>query len=148
MMTDWTFISTGTLAALFNLLIVVAIGGLWLTWTRASRRQKQIESLLVATSEQLDEASRHLEEAMAHIQRVQYRENHIPDTSRARKTETITTPLSVKSHAKATFPDTSPVTRVLRMHREGYSPEDIAASQDIALAKVKLMLKLHERQAA
>ncbi len=147
-MTDLSFISAEELATLFNLLIVTAIGGLWIMWARASRRQKRVEALLIATSEQLDEASRHLEGAMAYIQRIQHQESHIPDTPRAASPELKTAPLSIKQPRAAHTSKNSPVTSVLRMHREGYSPEDIAASQDIELAKVKLMLKLHERQAA
>jgi len=147
-MTDLSFISTEELATLFNLLIATAIGGLWIMWARASRRQKRVEALLVATSEQLDEASRHLEEAMSHIQRIQHRESHTPDTPRAVSPQPKTAPLSIKRPRAAHTPKNSPITAVLRMHREGYSPEDIAVGQDIELAKVKLMLKLHEHQAA
>ncbi|GMQ99664.1 MAG: hypothetical protein BMS9Abin18_0487 [Zetaproteobacteria bacterium] len=147
-MTDLSFISAEELTTLFNLLIVTAIGGLWIMWARASRRQKRVEALLIATSEQLDEASRHLEESMSHIQHMQRFESHISDTPRSVSPEPKTVPLPIKQPGKARAPKHSPVTAVLRMHREGYSPEDIAASQDIELAKVKLMLKLHERQAA
>lgn len=141
-MINSSFISAGSLATLFNLLIIAAIGGLWLMWTRASRRQKKIETLLIATSEQLDEASRHLEEAMTHIQRIQNREEHA--SSPSENSENRAAPSSMEPR----LPERSPVTCVLRMHREGYSPEDIATSQEIALARVKLMLKLHERKAA
>ncbi|MDQ6957875.1 MAG: hypothetical protein Q9M24_02050 [Mariprofundaceae bacterium] len=147
-MIDLSFISAEELATLFNLLIVTAIGGLWIMWARASRRQKRVEALLIATSEQLDEASRHLEEAMSHIQRIQRRESHTPDIPRPVSPEPKTTPLSIKQSRATPPPKNSPITSVLRMHREGYSPEDIAAGQDIELAKVKLMLKLHEHQAA
>jgi len=144
----FSFISAEEIAVLLNMLMVIAIGGLWIMWERGTRRQKQIETLLIATSEQLDEASRHLEEAMAHIQDVQTRENHATNYPPAVKPKVKTRPPSIKSPRKARTLKNSPVTSVLRMHREGYSPEDIAANQDIELAKVKLMLKLHERQAA
>lgn len=148
-MTNLSFISAEGLTALFNLLILTTISGLWIMWTRTSRRQKRVEALLIATSEQLDEASRHLEKTMAHIQDVQTREsyacNHPPA---AKPPEIKVAPLSIKQPRTTRPPKNSPVTSVLRMHREGYSPEDIATSQDIELAKVKLMLKLHERQAA
>jgi len=148
-MTNLSFISAEGMATLFNLLMITTIGGLWIMWARTSRRQKRVEALLIATSEQLDEASRHLEKAMVHIQDVQTREdyacNHPPA---AKPPEIKVTPLSIKQPRVARPPKNSPVTSVLRMHREGYSPKDIAASQDIELAKVKLMLKLHERRAA
>jgi len=147
-MIDFSFISTEEIAILFNMLMVIAIGGLWMMWGRGARRQKQIETLLIATSEQLDEASRHLEEAMAHIQDVRTRENHAANHPPAAKPKVKASPSSIKLPKEARAPKNSPVTSVLRMRREGYSPEDIAANQDIELAKVKLMLKLHERQAA
>jgi len=147
-MPDFSFLSAAEIAALLNMLMVIAIGGLWIMWGRGVRRQKQIETLLIATSEQLDEASRHLEGAMAHIQDVQTRESHVANHPPAVKLKVKEKPSSIKSPRKVRGPENSPVTSVLRMHREGYSPEDIAASQDIELAKVKLMLKLHECQAA
>jgi len=151
-MTDFSFISAEGITLLFNMLMVIAIGGLWMMWARGTRRQKQIETLLIATSEQLDEASRHLEEAMTHIQDVQAhentRENHTVTHTSMAKPEIKIEPSSIKSPQNARPLKSSPVTSVLRMHREGYSAEDIAANQDIELAKVKLMLKLNERQAA
>jgi len=147
-MIDFSFISTEEITTLFNMLIVIAIGGLWVMWERASRRQKRVEALLIATSEQLDEASRYLEEAMSHIQHIQRRESHTPEAPHTASPEFKVASSSMKPPRETRPPKNSPVTSVLRMHREGYSPEDIAANQDIELAKVKLMLKLHERQAA
>ena len=52
-------------------LMIAAIGGLWLMWSRAARRQREVEALLRSTSEQLDTALAHMEQAMAHIRRIE-----------------------------------------------------------------------------
>jgi len=147
-MTNLSFVSTEGITILFNMLMVIAIGGLWMMWVRGARRQKKIETLLIATSEQLDESSRHLEEAVAHIQDIQTRENAAASHPPAAKPTVKTISSSIKRATQARPAGHSPLTSILRMHREGYSPEDIAASQNIELAKVKLMIKLNDRQAA
>lgn len=56
---------------LFNLLIIAAVGGLWLMWARSMERQKNVETLLAASSAQLAQASGHLESALQEIRKLQ-----------------------------------------------------------------------------
>jgi len=137
-------------------LMIAAIVGLWLMWTRAARRQRQIEALLSATTEQLDTALSHMEQVMTHIRRLEAAQS---DTSSNHDAKTgATTSRHAFRHAPpsrdtaeapaSSLAHTAPITRVLRLHREGCKAEEIARREEIPLAKVRLMLKLHAHQAA
>jgi len=151
-------------AVLFDMLIIIAIGGLWLMWARNLSRQKNVEIMLATTSNQLEEASRHLESALKEIQQLQQNTPHSPlktdkdanslpeDYSDIEKTAsrftgnnhdktdtvTITTP--------APADHDSEVQKILRMHRLGKQAEQIASQLDLPLARVKLLLHLNEQR--
>lgn len=154
-------------------LMIAAIGGLWLMWARASRRQRQVESLLLGASEQLDATLAHLERAMEHIRRIEAANLGQGDGKASPEAEnkpagrgSRVTPIRSQAREPAMPPSmpemdaddagmtpvttasAAPLTRVLRLHREGFAAEEIARREDIALAKVRLMLKLHANQAA
>jgi hypothetical protein len=158
----------GILNMAMNALMIAAIAGLWLMWARASRRQCEVESLLRATSEQLDTALIHMEQAMDHIRRLEASRTCMtpaPDGKPSQKardargdkksasaSDESESPRMAMEHveraSRADAAGAAPLTRVLRLHREGYKAEDIAVRENIPLAKVRLMLKLHDRRAA
>jgi len=150
-----------------NALMIAAIAGLWLMWARASRRQREVESLLRATSEQLDTALVHMEQAMDHIRRLEASRTRMTPLDEKPSQQTCAarggkksastpdeseSPRMAMEHveraSRADAAGAAPLTRVLRLHREGYKAEDIAVRENIPLAKVRLMLKLHDRRAA
>lgn len=177
---------------LFNVLIIAAVGGLWLMWARSIKRQKNVEDILAATSGQLEEATRHLEHALQEIKRLQEQQESGGDTGQAAPAETpspdrasterhddaedsvqagLPAASSHPAHAyrragsaatsrPSTAPDTdstaaasaaepahSDVQRIIRLHGAGVSAEKIATQLDIPLARVNLLLRLHQQQA-
>lgn len=117
---------------LFDGVLIVAIGGLWLQWMNVSRRQQQLQTLFVETTRQLDEASSNLESAMQCIERLK---------KAPPQTETLHREKALPQ--KPTGSMDSQATRILRMWREGEDEAAIAEKLDIPLAQVRLMLKLH-----
>jgi len=121
-----------TVNLMLNVVLLAGLGGLWLLWWQTQRRQQKIEGLLAATAAQLEEASRHLEGALAQIERLRQQ----PATAPA---------------ARAAAPvtgDAGKAMQILRMQREGKSPELIAHQLAIPLAQVELMLKLQAKSPA
>jgi len=194
----------GLYSMLFNALIILAIGGLWLMWARNLNRLKGVETLLMASSEQLEEASKHLESALHEINRLQsktsarnaesraasentaepslpekhgsagiyspsgmvHRGDPLTDTPRYEETQGTTQPhpqsiaakensygvasqIATKREEPASEP-ASPeddVHQILRRHGLGISAETIAREMNAPLARVKLLLRLHEKRA-
>jgi len=132
-------------AVLFDMLIIIAIGGLWLMWARNLNRQKNVEIMLSTTSNQLEEASRHLESALKEIQQLQ--QNTLQPTL---KSETLLSERNADIPDKATIStpsgSNSDVQKILRMHRQGQQAEQIASQLDLPLARVKLLLHLNEQR--
>ena len=183
---------------LFNLLIVIALGGLWLMWARHVKRQKNVEAILAATSGQLEEATRHLESALLQIQRLQEEEDPRQTAGRHAGDATPSAPLYAYRQAQASpaEPDTQPqaasspqatsqaakaphidpapqpgdrsrapasdepsdpatpdsngqtdVQQIIRLHDLGRPAEQIAEQTGLPLARVNLLLHLHEQRA-
>jgi len=189
---------------LFNVLIMAAVGGLWLMWARSIKRQKNVEDILAATSGQLEEATRHLEHALHEIKRLQEQQEADDDSARATQPGTrraanqpapaetaspdkvstgrpgdaedsvqataqpvsshpahayrragsaatsrpSTAPDSERAAAdSAAAPEQSDVQRIIRLHGAGVSAGKIATQLDIPLARVSLLLRLHQQQA-
>jgi len=135
--------------------LMIGILMLWLTWHRNGKRQQRLEQLLAATAAQLDEATRHLAEATQSIQQLKSRQGQ--DTQRQDTAEKITHEKR-KQRPAATMPvnndslrppsrNSTEVSMILRMHREGETAETIAERLDMPLAQVKLTLKLHAASA-
>jgi len=114
---------------------------LWLSWFRNGKRQQRLEQMLVETSRQLEEASRHLSQATEAIEQLKRREPVQAAASAAQQT-TATKPATAQT---TTLPaqNSTQATMILRMQREGESPQTIAERLDMPLAQVKLLLKLN-----
>ncbi len=125
--------------------LITAFFFLWLSWYRNGKRQKQLEQLLIDTASQLEEASQHLSDATQAIEQLKKQERRHEQHSARR-------PAPVKP-ARTKQPQVTPnslppqnstqATMILRMKREGESPQSIAERLDMPLAQVKLLLKLH-----
>jgi len=122
------------LSLIIDTVLIIGVFFLWLTWYRNGRRQQHLEQLLASTAQQLDEATHHLNEATKLISRVQQQEE-------ARLQE----PAARAAPPTPALPpeNSSQATMILRMKREGETPEVIAERLDIPLAQVKLVLKMY-----
>ena len=135
--------------------LITAFFFLWLSWYRNGKRQKQLEQLLIDTAGQLEEASQHLADATQAIEQLKKQERqHEQHSARrpapvkpARTKQPQVTANQVASNqiASNNLPpqNSTQATMILRMKREGESPQTIAERLDMPLAQVKLLLKLH-----
>lgn len=126
----------------FDLVILLALAGLWSLWWRTSRKQRAIEGLLVEAAQEIDRASFSLNEAMQHIERLKQSESRAPAPKRRTPRHDSNDRVSSAKPA-ATTPLGPQITQLLRMHREGQSEEMIANTLGLPSAQVKLLVKLH-----
>jgi hypothetical protein len=125
----------------FDLVMLVALGGLWALGWKTSRKQRAIEGLLAEAAQEIDRASLSLNEALLHIERIKREQVTAPKPKPApRRTAT---PRAPEPEPKPEKPQNSQVTQLLRMHREGQSEEAIANALSLPSAQVRLLLKLH-----
>jgi len=131
------------LGVVINSVLLLGFFFLWLSWHGNGKRQKKLENMLSETARQLEEATQHLSqvtEAMKHIKRQELSQSSTrpPQTARTKQ------PLN-KPPPPPTVPsqNSTQATMILRMKREGDSPQTIAERLDMPLAQVNLLLKLH-----
>jgi len=115
---------------------------LWLSWHRNGKRQQKLEQLLAETARQLEEATQHLSQATKSIEQLKRQEQ-----SKPRAPQPTRTKQPVQAPAIASQNSTQ-ASMILRMKREGESPQTIAERLDMPLAQVKLLLKLHAASSA
>lgn len=125
----------------FDLVILLALAGLWSLWWRTGRKQRAIEGLLVETAQEIDRASLSLYEAMQHIERLKQSESRASAPKRRQPRHDSDDQMS--SAKPAATPLGPQITQLLRMHREGQSEEAIANALGLPSAQVKLLIKLH-----
>jgi len=121
--------------------LVLGFFFLWLSWHRNGKRQQQLEQLLGETARQLEEATRHLSEATAAIKQLKQQEQRRP--APAKQTHRTEQPPVKQTLVTPPAQNSTQATMILRMKREGESPQTIAERLDMPLAQVKLLLKLH-----
>jgi len=143
LMHDW-------LGLLLDVVLIVGVLVLWLTWQRNAKRQQKLEQLLMGTAQQLEEASMHLSLAMSAIEKLEKKQQEppTPPPELVKKAPQEKAPAATFSMAELDAPKLPPqgstqASMILRMQREGESEQSIAERLDIPLAQVKLMLKLH-----
>lgn len=131
----------------FDLVMLVALGGLWVLWWKTSRKQRAIEGLLAEAAQEIDRASLSLNEALLHIERIKREQAAAPGPEPApRPTATPERPAAPRMpepEPRPEPPQNSQVTQLLRMQREGQSEEEIAHALSLPTAQVRLLLKLH-----
>jgi len=143
-----------TLSTIFDVVLLLSVIGLWILWWRQVQQRKGIETMLSEASNQLQEATQMLNEALYQIQELQ--RDKVADSDR-QKTSEERPELQAKarfkekvvekvSHTSAEesqpTANISQVSKMLRLQREGIEPEQIAEKLNMPLAQVKLMLML------
>jgi len=124
--------STASLPMLLDGVMLLAIAGLWLMWWRNARRQRLVESMLMDSAKQLNEASGHLRQAMElirHFSDGKASFQHENDSLHTRKTA---------------FSEEDIHARILAMRQAGEAAEQMARELSLPLSQVKLILKLHD----
>jgi len=143
-----------TLSTIFDVVLLLSVIGLWILWWRQVQQRKGIETMLSEASNQLQEATQMLNEALYQIQELQ--RDKVADSDRQKASEE-----RPELQAKARFKEKvvekvshtsaeesqptaniSQVSKMLRLQREGIEPEQIAEKLNMPLAQVKLMLML------
>lgn len=146
------------LSMLFDVVLILSVAGLWILWWRQQKQRQNIEKMLAEASTQLQEATLMLNQALVQIQDLQPQsesENMAPITAdsasdslekdqlkqkiREKVSEGVTVGLEEQSQSTANI---SQVAQMLRLQREGATPEKIAQKLKIPLAQIKLMLML------
>ena len=128
----------------FDLVMLVALGGLWAMWWKTSHKQRAIEGLLAEAAQEIDRASRSLNEALMHIERIKREQVVAPKPKPSpRPAAAPAAPRPPEPQPKPETSQNSQITQLLRMHREGQSEEAIASTLSLPTAQVRLLLKLH-----
>jgi len=140
---------------LIDFAVIAGLFALWLVWYKNGNRQKKLEQLLADTANQLDEATRHLNQATVMIEQLKRQEEVAETTAssvdrKATQKKFRQTPSREEEEQPGKLPpqNSTQATMVLRMHREGEDAEAIADRLDIPLAQVKLLLKLYASKSA
>jgi len=172
-----------TWSMLLDVLLLLVMAALWWMWWQQNKHRKAIEASLFEASQQLQDATQLLDEALEQISHLQQSDISQVDERKAMLTEqkaptAIAEPIAEvalhddldtgihvefssqaremseskadvsRATSKMTQPSVSPppqqtqATQILRMQREGETPETIASTLDIPLAQVKLLLML------
>ena len=121
---------------MLDLLIIVAVAGLWMAWWRNLNRLKKTECLLAGSIQQLDQATAQLKQAMDHIRAFE-KERRVEERPR-KKNASGKRPLPAEN-----LSDDTVLVRTLLLQRKGKSDEEIADSLSIPINQVRLMLKMH-----
>jgi len=148
------FINSEVIAMIFDGVLVTSVIGLWLLWGQQVKQRKNIEKTLVEASTQLQEATMMLNQALVQIQDLQDRPDSEDGSIEERASEHEEAAMEevkqrIKQRASTgkegeseTSANISQVAQMLRLEREGMSPEKIAEKLNIPLAQIKLMLML------
>lgn len=135
---------------ILDLLIVIAVVGLWLAWWRNLNRLKSTERLLAESIQELEQASSQLKLAMEHIRASEQEkvEKERREKMRAKRAAEAAaqqaSALKDTTTASAASPaDDTVLVRTLLLQREGKSEEEIADTLKVPIDQVRLMLKMH-----
>jgi len=131
-----TVFSAVSLPALLDGVMLLAIAGLWFMWWRNARRQHMLESMLIGSAKQLNEASVHLRQVMEHIRQLTDRTAPRQHKDGNKDMGQVSSSTEEDIHA-----------RILGMHQEGKAAENIAKKLGVPLGEVRLVLKLHATRA-
>jgi len=162
-------LSSDALSMLLDGLLLLVMVALWWLWWQQARQRKQVEIKLGEAAAQLQEATKMLDEALHQIAHLQAYESQTEPEQVSETTDDVKVAFSAQSLAmseahskkqKKQMPvskrsvreseidmsKSSQSAQILRMQREGESPENIAIKMNIPLAQVKLMLMLQKAQ--
>ncbi len=148
------FLDSEILSIIFDVVLILSVIGLWILWWQQVQQRKNIESMLVEASTQLQEATLMLNQALVQIQDIQGSEESEVKTQEAVKQDDEELAMSafrekveervgsdIREQSQPTA-NISQVAQMLRLQREGMSPEKISEKLNVPLAQIKLMLML------
>jgi len=148
------FLDSEILSMVFDVVLILSVIGLWILWWQQVQQRKNIESMLVEASTQLQEATLMLNQALVQIQDLQGIESsdlevhqtaQVDDEDLAKSAFREKVEKRVESDVQEETQPTAKISQVaqmLRLQREGMSPEKISEKLDVPLAQIKLMLML------
>lgn len=142
-------------------LMVVAITGLWVMWFLQAGQRKKVEKMLTQASSELQEATQLLDQVMKDLAQ-QKTGNERKKTSSNKQLNDALSDVGKQDHLdiqSEVKPDGYPQlddadykqeqrgeaaysAQIMRLNREGLSPEAIAEKLDVPIAQIKLMLLL------
>ncbi len=145
----------GTLGMVWDILMVLAIAGLWVSWFFQAAQRKKVEHMLHDAAEDLkaatvlgDKVMRQLaaegkdeNQPNAGIPADQVAKRQAQDRVNLRASDTSPDKPS-SSQDKKSKKAAMHATTVMRLHREGMGEEAIAAELGLPVAQVRLMLLL------
>jgi exonuclease VII large subunit len=121
---------------ILDVLIIMAVAGLWMAWWRNLNRLQKTERLLADSIQQLEQASTRLKQAMDHILAFE-KEKRAEEEIRTKNP-----PRKRRAPTAGSSSDTV-LSRTLRLQRQGKSDNEIADNLSIPVNQVRLMLKMH-----
>lgn len=147
-------------------LMVVAITGLWIMWFLQAGQRKKVERMLRQASSELQEATQLLDQVMKDLaqQKIDEEQKNIPSKKQLNdvlldvdKQEDVDIQDEVKAdeypqlddadYKKGQQGEAAYSAQIMRLNREGLSPEEIAEKLDVPIAQIKLMLLLQAPKA-
>jgi len=148
------YLNSELIGMIFDAVLVASVIGLWALWWQQVKQREKIEFALVEASTQLQEATLMLNQALIQIQALQSSSGSEDGSGKEHNSENRDTPMEeMNEKGEAQFPagreeksesaaNISQVAQMLRLQREGESPEKIAEKLNMPLAQIKLMLML------
>ena len=145
------FLNNETLSLVFDAVLILSVVGLWFLWWQQAQQRKGIESMLMEASAELQEATLLLNQALQQIQDLQASGHANVEPPKPEKSaETVAKEAFREKMQRqvASNEDSQPtanisqVAQMLRLQREGLSPEKISEKLQMPLAQIKLMLML------
>jgi len=159
------------LNSLLDVVMIIAIVGLWVMWFKQSAQRKKVELMLQQASEELQEATTLLDNVMTQLPQLQKSEQQhshhqqlIQDSATQDKVSIQRRQQPKAASTQAPAPTPQPRNRpsikrsqakpaqqqdganqsaqIMRLNREGLSMESIAEQLDMPIAQVRLMLLL------
>lgn len=142
------FLNNEALSMVFDAVLILSVVGLWILWWQQVQQRKHIESMLIEASTELQEATQLLNQALQKIHDL--RESGSGEV-KARKSdedlgkeafrESMKMQVESRENSQSTA-NISQVSQMLRLQREGLSPDKISKKLQMPLAQIKLMLML------
>jgi len=148
------YVDSELITMIFDGVLVASVIGLWVLWWKQMRQKVKIEQALMEASTQLQEATLMLNQALIQIQDLQSdaaldqvsfkttdAENEDASVQEEREQRVSRSSLDRDEQYESSA-NISQVAQMLRLQREGETPEKIAEKLNMPLAQIKLMLML------
>lgn len=151
------YLDSEMLSMFFDAVLILSVAGLWLLWWRQLKQRQNIEQMLAEASTQLQEATLMLNQALVQLRDLQSQgeskdvvstltdrtdpleKERLQQRIKEKVRDGVTVGVEEKNQSTANI---SQVAQMLRLQREGATPEKIAQQLNVPLAQIKLMLML------